>query len=277
MPGGVVHYAGVALQGLGLDTAIITKAARDDAGEVLRMLREAGVTTYCRESPATTVFENIYSGGDLAVRSQAVRSIAAAFEPRDLGPVRARLVHLGPLTREEMPAEFLAAVSKRAERVSLDVQGFVRRLERQQVRLADWPDKKQGLAGVDVLKASLPEAQILSGEDDPERAARSLADLGPSEVIVTLGAKGSLILAAGRCWRIPAFAPRAVVDRTGCGDTYCAGYIFHRLRSDDIAAAGRFAAALATLKLERRGPYAGDAKDVGAVLTRVRRCARPSA
>lgn len=271
MPGGVVHYAGVALQGLGLDTAIITKAARDDAGEVLRMLREAGVTTYCRESPATTVFENIYSGGDLAVRSQAVRSIAAAFEPRDLGPVRARLVHLGPLTREEMPAEFLAAVSKRADCVSLDVQGFVRHLERQQVRLADWPDKKQGLAGVDVLKASLPEAQILSGEDDPERAARTLADLGPGEVIVTLGAKGSLILAAGRCWRIPAFAPRTVVDRTGCGDTYCAGYIFHRQRSDDIAAAGRFAAALATLKLERRGPYAGDAKDVDAVFSRARR------
>ncbi len=266
MVGGVVHYAGMALRRLGLDTAIITKAANEDTNEILRMLREAGVRTYCRESPATTVFENIYSGGDLAVRSQAVRSIAAAFDPRDLDPVRAKVIHLGPLTREEMPTEFLAAVSKRAECVSLDVQGFVRRVERQKVRLVDWPDKKKGLAGVDVLKANLREAQILSGEDDPERAARTLADLGPSEVIVTLGSQGSFILAKGRCWSIPAFPPRALVDRTGCGDTYCAGYIFHRLRSDDIAAAGRFAAALASLKLERRGPYAGDAKDVGALL-----------
>lgn len=266
MPGGVVHYAGVALQGLGLDTAIITKAARDDAGEVLRMLREAGVTTYCRESPATTVFENIYSGGDLAVRSQAVRSIAAAFEPRDLGPVRAKVVHLGPLTREEMPPEFLAAVSKRAECVSLDVQGFVRSVERERVQLVDWAGKHEGLVHVDVLKANLREAQILSGEQDPERAAWTLADLGPDEVIVTLGSNGSLIVAEGRLWRIPAFPPRAVVDPTGCGDSYCAGYIFCRLRSDDVAAAGRFAAALSTLNLERHGPFDGDEDGVRALL-----------
>ena len=52
----------------------------------------------------------------------------------------------------------------------------------------------------------------------------------------------------------------------GCGDTYGAGYIYHRLQSDDIEAAGRFAAAAATLKLEHEGPFMGDASEVGACL-----------
>ena len=167
-----------------------------------------------------------------------------------------------------MSIEFLKAVSERAlqgGRVFLDVQGFLRMVEQGDVRLVDWRDKGEGLALVDVLKVNLDEARILSKEEDPERAARTLAELGPREVIVTLGSQGSLILTQGRMIRIPAIRPRTVVDPTGCGDTYGAGYVFHRFhqpksdhrRNGDIEAAGRFAAALATLKLECDGPYMG--------------------
>ncbi len=83
---------------------------------------------------------------------------------------------------------------------------------------------------------------------------------------MTCGGNGSLILAGGRLHDIPAYPPRVVADPTGCGDTYSAGYIYHRLQSDDIGAAGRFAAALAALKLERHGPFTGDAQEVQARL-----------
>lgn len=49
-----------------------------------------------------------------------------------------------------------------------------------------------------------------------------------------------------------------------------AGYLFHRMRSDDIAAAGCFAAALATCNLERTGPFVGDEREVRARLERFR-------
>ena len=266
MPGGVVYYAGIAFQSLGLSTAVITKAAKHDADEILQKLQEAGVRTYCWYSEKTTVFENIYLSDGFDIRNQKIRSIAAAFDPRDLGEVRAKTFHLGPLTSAEMSIGFLKAVSERGDCVSLDVQGFLRKVEQGKVRLVDWPDKREGLAQVDVLKADYREARILSGEEDPERAVRALADFGPKEVIVTLGSKGSLILAKGSLYRIAAFPPRTAGDPTGCGDSYCAGYIFHRLKSDDIEAAGRFAAALATLKLERHGPFTGDEPAARAVL-----------
>ena len=266
MPGGVVYYAGVAFQSLGLETVVVTKAAKDDAEEILGKLREIGVKTYCCASGVTTVFENDYSGNGLEFRDQKVRSIATAFDPRDLAPVWAKTFHLGPLTNGEISVRFLEAVSQRGGRVFLDVQGFLRKIEEGKVRLVDWPDKREALAHVDVLKADLGEARILSGEEDPERAARKLAEFGPEEVVLTCGRKGSLILAGGRLYDIPASPPRIVADPTGCGDSYGAGYIFHRLQSDDIAAAGRFATVLATLNLECHGPFRGDAQDVQARL-----------
>lgn len=266
MPGGVVNYAGIALQSLGLKTAVITKAARVDADEILGQLRKIGVKVYCLASRATTVFENNYSGNGLEFRNQKVRSIAVAFDPRGLPPVRAKTFHLGPLTNGEMSAGFVKAVSERGGRVFLDVQGFLREIENGKVRLVDWPKMREVLAYVHVLKASLSEARFLSGEKEPERAARKLVELGPEEVVLTCGSNGSLILAGERFYDIPAYLPRVVADPTGCGDTYSAGYIFHRQQSDDIGAAGRFAAALAALKLERHGPFTGDAQDVQARL-----------
>jgi len=266
MLGGVVYYAGRAFERLGVDTAIITKAAKEDLDELTKRFRGNSVTVHRRDSERTTVFENQYLGLDLHIRRQEIGSIANAFEIRDLAQVTAKWFFLGPLTRAEMSPEFLRAVSKRCERVFLDVQGFVRKVECREVRLFDWPDKRQGLSCVDVLKANSEEALILSGEANLERAARKIADLGPREVIITLGREGSLILAEGRFHRIPAFPPKTLVDPTGAGDTYSAGYVFQRLRSDDIEASGRFAAALASRKLENYGPFAGDANDVLALL-----------
>ena len=266
MFGGVPYYAGIALQSLGLETAVISKATKTDADEIMAKLQQIGVRTYCSATAATTVFENDYSGDGLEIRDQRVRSVASAFGPRDLGGLRAKIFHLGPLTDGEMSVGFLEAVSRRRGRVFLDVQGFLRRIEHGQVRMVDWRDKREGLDHVDILKANLAEARILSGEEDAERAARAIADLGPAEVVITLGGEGSLLLASGRVYTVPAFRPRTIVDPTGCGDSYSAGYIFCRLRSDDIEAAGRFGAALATLKLQYHGPFVGDAREVRAQL-----------
>ena len=264
--GGVAYYAGIALRSLGVDTAVLTSLAEADAADILAPLRAAGVTIYRRASPTTTCFENVYSGRKLAHRRQRVEAVAAPFEPDDLAGIQARAFHLGPLTGMEMSVAFLSTVVGRPARVSLDVQGFTRRLEAGEVRRTDWAEKSQGMARVGIVHASWQEAWYLTGEDDPERAVRALAALSPEEVVVTLGGDGAIICAQEEVFRIPAVAPRAVVDPTGCGDSYMAGYLFQRMRSDDIAAAGRFAAALATCNLERAGPFVGDEREVCARL-----------
>jgi ribokinase len=83
------------------------------------------------------------------------------------------------------------------------------------------------LPAADLLLPNAREAAVLTGEHDPERAARALA-AGGGEVVVKLGAQGALWTDGAAVVRVPA-APAAVVDTTGAGDAFAAGLLVARL------------------------------------------------
>ena len=75
--------------------------------------------------------------------------------------------------------------------------------------------------------------------------------------MITRGGEPSFVSSQGRSHWIPAYAPNNLLDSTGCGDTYVAGYLFHRQRTRHLDEVGKFAAIAATLKLEQYGPFTG--------------------
>ena len=85
--------------------------------------------------------------------------------------------------------------------------------------------------------------------------------------MLTLGDHGSLIYAGGEFYDIPAYPTPSVVDATGCGDTYMAGYLYSRSRGAGYVEAGKFAAAMCTLKLQHAGPFNGTAADIDRILS----------
>lgn len=80
------------------------------------------------------------------------------------------------------------------------------------------------IEGADVLLANEDEVLRLTGEGDPEAAARALAG-SFSTVVVKLGAHGALLVSGDR----PAVQAQAVavsvVDTTGAGDAFAAGFL----------------------------------------------------
>lgn len=257
MPGGTAYYTSMALKRLGLDVAVVTKVAREDQTHLLNALKSAGIAVFCQESKQTTAFENIYLRENADVRIQRVTAIASPFCPHDLPHITSTIYHVGPLTDQDISLELLQHLARRDTRISLDVQGLLRKIKDGEVTVRDWQEKETGLRAVDILKADENEARILSGELDVEKAATKIADLGPQETIITCGGRGSLILAEGRVYRVPSVPARRVVDPTGCGDTFMAGYIYQRLKSRDIDTAGRFGALMASMKLAVFGPFKG--------------------
>lgn len=81
-------------------------------------------------------------------------------------------------------------------------------------------------------------------------------------MLLTLGDKGSIIYTEGVFHEIPALPPADLVDATGCGDTYMAGYLYKRSRGASYQESGTFAAAMCTLKLQDKGPFSGTEEDV---------------
>lgn len=265
-PGGTAVYFPLAHARLGGDVGVLTRLAPEDEDELLAELRALGLEVRCAPSAKTTEFENRYGGeGDPDLRTQRVGAVALPFTVADLDGIAARLIHLGPLTDADVPLEVLRAASARA-RVSLDAQGFVRRIVRGRVELGDWPEKREGLVHVAVLKADEHEARVLTGEADPRRAARILAAWGPDEVLVTRARRGSVVLADGELHEVPAFLSDGPLDPTGCGDTYTAAYLEERLRGATPRIAACFASAAAALVAAREGAFDADRSAVEALL-----------
>lgn len=100
------------------------------------------------------------------------------------------------------------------------------------------------LPHVDHFLPNEEQAAAITGEDDPEKAARALLARGPATVVVTLGGDGSIVATAAGAHRLPAL-PVEVVDTTGCGDAYCAGFITGLAQGRDVLEAARWGTAAA--------------------------------
>jgi sugar/nucleoside kinase (ribokinase family) len=263
--GGTSTYFSLALARLGGDVAVLTRMAPEDRDTLLAEEREAGIEVVCAPSPKTTEFENRYLDSDRDRRVQRVGAVALPFVPEDVAGLRGRLFHLGPLTQDDMSLDFIDAVAE-IGRVSLDVQGLVRRIDRGRVVPCEWPQAAEGLARVAIVKADEDEARMLTGEADPERSARRIAEWGPEEVLVTRASRGSIVWHRGALHAVPAVPTRDPVDPTGCGDTFMAGYVSARLGGAPVPQAARFGAAAAALKLRHIGPFDGTRTKVDSLL-----------
>jgi sugar/nucleoside kinase (ribokinase family) len=264
MAGGTAFYFANALRNMDVKYSLVTALA-DQEMDIVTDLRTRGIEVNVLPSAHTVYFENIYPENQ-DHRTQRVTQKADAFTVRQLRQIDAKIFHLGPLLADDIPVELIRDLSARGI-VSLDVQGYLRMVDNQEVVAIDWPAKKEALQYVDILKASGSEMEVLTGQSDVHRGARILYDWGVKEVVITLGSMGSVIYKDRNFYDIPAYSPGAVIDCTGCGDTYMAGYLYQHIKGAGLQDAGEFAAAMASLKIKSSGPFTGTWKDVVKLLT----------
>jgi sugar/nucleoside kinase (ribokinase family) len=263
MPGGTSFYFSKALRQFDLKYMLVTALAEEES-HIVAGLREENIEVFSQNSPYTVYFENIYSANQ-DHREQNVLHKAAPFTVAQMPAIDAKIFHLGPLLSDDIAVDLLKSLASKGM-VSLDIQGYLRYVKNKKVFYEDWADKKEALQHVSILKANEFEMEVVTGTSDVREGAQYLADLGVKEVIITLGSKGSLIYKDNHFFQIPAYKPAAVVDATGCGDTYMAGYLSKKVAGASVQEAGEFGAAMATLKIQSSGPFSGDAEMVEEVL-----------
>jgi ribokinase len=104
---------------------------------------------------------------------------------------------------------------------------------------------------VDVLVPNEHELAQLAGVDPGERPPAELAELARSvasgSVVVTLGARGALVVPAEGAPLLQAPPPVEPIDTTGAGDCFCVALGQALARGEQLAAAVRYAVAAAAL------------------------------
>jgi 2-dehydro-3-deoxygluconokinase len=262
--GGAESNVAIGLSRLGVPAGWVSALGDDELGElVLHRIRAEGVDTssvrrvpdrptglYLREEVAAAHRVYYYRRG-----SAASTLAPGAFDPAVLEG--AAFLHLTGITGALSPesAEFLmwAARTARAAgvRISYDVNYRSRLWEPAAARAAT----EALLPHVDVLLVGDEEARALWGWDDDTCLDR-LADAGPAEVLLKLGARGCAALVDGERLVSPGF-PARPVDPIGAGDAFAAGYLAATVWGRDPADRLRTANAMGAFCVQNLGDYEG--------------------
>ena len=101
-------------------------------------------------------------------------------------------------------------------------------------------DLRPILPFIDVFMPNIEEAAILTGETDPGKQAELFLHAGCNIAIITRGEDGALLMSSQETLDAPAF-PVEVVDVSGAGDAFVAGFIVGLLEQWTMADSLRFA------------------------------------
>src|SRR5687768_15442395 len=246
--GGQVATALAACAALGLRTRYVGAFGNDEHGRLIRSeLEQRGIdTTYAavRYAPNrhAVILVDEHSGERIVAWQ---RDPSLQIRPADISDdilTETRVLHVDNVDED---AAIAAAQLARAAGlvVTTDIDD-VRPRTAELLAAATFP----------VLAEHVPQA--LTGETDPERALRALRRRHDGMLCVTLGGRGSMLLAGEQLYEAPAFRVDAV-DTTGAGDVFRGALIFSLLRGDSPDAMLRFANAAAAVSCTREGAIGG--------------------
>jgi len=114
----------------------------------------------------------------------------------------------------------------------------------------------------DICQLNLEEARIISGQalekkNELDTFIKKLMGTGPRIILITLGSGGSLVGYRSGTHGMVEHCPGhtvPVVDTTGCGDVFSAGFISDYMHTRDPVAASRYANRAAASNCTLRGP-----------------------
>lgn len=247
--GGCAANTARALQRLGIGTAAIGVVGDDPFGKmVVTALREDAVDVsgmmVDSSLPTQSCVVAVGSDGERSLINIHGAARSLLLQQLDLSiHTNARVLHMGgafnvPGLDGEPTASLFHNAHARNMITSLDTSwdasgGWMKTL-------------KPALPFTDVLFCNLEEGRFLTGQSSPRQVMKRLLENGPGMVILKLGADGCMAGTTSQEFEIKGF-PVTVVDTSGAGDAFVAGFWASRLHGATIEEAGRVANAVGAL------------------------------
>jgi len=226
--GGCALNAATGLARLGLPVEVIGKVGADPFGDfLLRTMAERGIGTQgvSRDPEIGTSATMVMVAPDGERRFVHYIGANARLRLDDVDGAQiagASILHVaGALVLPGLDGRPMAALLQTARSA-----GVITFLDTVWDDTGRWMDLLgPSMPHVDYFVPSLAEAQALTGLDDPEDVACALLDRGVGTVGLKMGSAGCLVVSGtGERVRLPAFEV-PVVDATGAGDAFAAGFM----------------------------------------------------
>lgn len=249
--------AALALSRLNREVALIGAIGSDFAESFLADMQKYGIIATALPSEESGGFSLIYYD-DFGNRHLDLLGRAASIEAvEDSRLAQSEAVLIGPILRE-ISFDLLKDIRRRYDGLFFcDPQGLLRGAGEDGRIYHEKPEGIEEVLGLfDIVKPNELEGQVLTGIDcrhDPFEAARIIKSWGPKIVIVTLAELGSIIYDGDKFYEIPPYEID-LLDSTGAGDTYMAGFVHAYLNGESLRNCGCFASCVSSIMIEQLGP-----------------------
>ncbi len=263
--GGAATYASFAAQHLNASAKIISKVGGRFPEAYLWWLQQEGINISAvtrNPEEATTSFELTYSQ-DLSERTLKLKSKASSLMIEDIPKdFYAKAIHLAPIDNE-ISYEVADQLKSSTDILSLDPQGLIRSFD-ETGNVSDNALLDNNIFTlINIYKSSQSEVFTLTGETELKPAIRAIHDIGIETVIVTLGAKGSVLSIGGSQYKIAAFPSQVIVDPTGAGDVFIGAFLTEYLRQKEALWCAAVGSAASSLVVEGIGStYFGTKEEI---------------
>src|SRR4051812_32371531 len=258
-PGGSAANFAVQAARLGAQTRFVSRVGRDWAGDMLvRSLQAGGVTPQVltvEEEPSGRVLVMVAPEGHR--RMWSYPGASRTLHPNDLQPACFANLDAFHLTGYSLLREGPRAAATTAIELAKAGGTPLCTLDPNPGHLiAEYgPERFREVIEAlrfDIIFPSLEEGQLLTGKDSAEAVARELLKIAPI-VALTLGADGCLVMGGSEEYRVPPAPTERVVDVTGAGDAFAAGFVIEYLSSRNLLDAASAANSLAAGVVGRTG------------------------
>lgn len=252
-PGGSAANTVVGLARLGARTGFIGKVARDDEGELLLAdFKREGVNTdgivIAKEGSSGTVSAFVDKKGERALYVHPSVNDTLTFEEINMDYVKqTEFLHLASMDEKPFQAQKRLVAELPNLKVSLDPGEIYARKGLAKLK----PIMKRCF----VVMPSENEAKLLTGKGWREGAKRLLGE-GARIVAVKLGKKGCFITDGSQNHMVPPYRAK-VVDTTGAGDAWNAGFLYGLVRKKDLHECGRLGNLVASQCIAKVGARTG--------------------
>jgi len=248
--GGSAAITACGLARLGLRTTLLAAVGDDAFGAITRQsLTERGVRL---ESPAAAGVPTGISVHLSTVDDRAILTLPGTIptlRPQDITDehlAATRHLHVGSLYLQPALAHGLAGVFGRARALGVGTS-----LDTNFDPSGRWESLAEILAQTDVFLPNAAELLAVTGAADPAAGAAALV-AGGTTVVMKDGARGARAWWPGGGCSAPG-RPVTVVDTTGAGDSFNAGFLAARLAGLPIETAVGWAAAAGSLSTRAAG------------------------
>ncbi|MEM6397766.1 MAG: carbohydrate kinase [Bacteroidota bacterium] len=260
-PGGSPANLASNLARLGRKAAVVGTVGDDGPGKLIEeQLKPTGLDlTYLRKDERPTTLILVTKSHNLPAFS-AYREADLHILPEQLPEKMlesTRLFHTTAFALSKQPARnniFSAAVAAKRHGAQLSIDAnYAQKI---------WPDRTEAQSVIHqylelgaLAKFSEVDYERLYGSqvEDPWQTGRELLKMGAKLICLTMGAQGAYLLTNGEEVFIPS-REIEVVDTTGAGDAFWAGFLHAWLNDESLENCGKNGRQLAEKKLTRIGP-----------------------